>query len=110
MFERAIAIDPNFAMPYYLLGVEYEVAGDMARFREYSTQAFRLIDRVSEFERDQIAPFYYRNTGELDKAIGRHRRHPASESGAGNVPTAAVVATGTTPRPIRATTAGMPAW
>jgi len=35
MFERAIAIDPNFAMAYYFLGVDFEVAGDMARCREY---------------------------------------------------------------------------
>ncbi len=68
-FERAIAIDPNFAMAYYLLGVAYENAGDMARSREYAKKAFRLIGRVSEFERAQIAPYYYRATGEVYKEI-----------------------------------------
>src|SRR5262249_50934626 len=45
-------------------------AGDMARSREYAKQAFRLIDRVSEYERAKITPSYYhRVTGELDKQI-----------------------------------------
>ncbi len=69
LFERAAAIDPNFAMAYYFLGVAFENAGDMARSREYGKQAFRLIDRVSEYERAQIAPYYYRATGELYKEI-----------------------------------------
>jgi tetratricopeptide (TPR) repeat protein len=67
-FERATAIDPNFAMAYMYLGVAYENAGNMARSREYAGQTFRLIDRVSEYERAQIAP-YYRATGEVYKEI-----------------------------------------
>ena len=51
LFERAIAIDPNFAMAYYFLGVAFDNAGDVARSREYAKKAFRLIDRVSEYER-----------------------------------------------------------
>jgi len=49
LLQRAIALDPNFAMAYYLLGVAYDVAGDVAKSREYSRKAFGLIDRVSEF-------------------------------------------------------------
>ena len=41
-----------------------------ARSRPYLKQAFSLIDRVSEYERDWIAvDYYYLVTGELDKAI-----------------------------------------
>jgi len=69
LFERAVAIDPTFAMAYYYLGVGFEQAGDMARARDYAIKAFRLIDRVSTYERDQIAPYYYLATGEADKAI-----------------------------------------
>jgi len=68
-FERAAAIDPNFAMAYFYLGVAFENAGDMERSRENAKQAFRLIDRVSEYERAQIAPYYYRATGEVYKEI-----------------------------------------
>ncbi len=68
-FERAVKLDPNFAMAYYFLGVAFDVAGDIARMRENAEQAFRLIDRVTEHERDSIASFHSLATGELDKAI-----------------------------------------
>jgi eukaryotic-like serine/threonine-protein kinase len=69
LFERAIALDPNFAMAYHYLGVTFENAGDVERSLEYSRRAFGLIDRVSEYERDNIATIYYSYRGESDKAI-----------------------------------------
>ena len=69
LFERAIAIDPNFAMAYYLRGIAYEQAGDMARSAEDANRAYSLVDRVSETERTDITAYYYRFTGELDKEI-----------------------------------------
>jgi eukaryotic-like serine/threonine-protein kinase len=71
--ERAIALDPNFAMAYTLLAGAFQNAGDIGRQREYSDKAFALIDRVSPFERDFIAPLYYNFHGELDKAIDAYR-------------------------------------
>jgi eukaryotic-like serine/threonine-protein kinase len=68
-FERAIAIDPNFAIAYYYLSVAFDNAGDMASSRKYAKQAFRLIDRVSDYERAMIVPAYYRTTGEVYKEI-----------------------------------------
>jgi eukaryotic-like serine/threonine-protein kinase len=68
-FQRAIAIDPNFAIAYYHLSVAFDNAGDMASSRKYAKQAFRLVDRVSEYERAQIVPAYYRVTGEVYKEI-----------------------------------------
>ncbi|MBV8520799.1 MAG: protein kinase, partial [Acetobacteraceae bacterium] len=68
-FERATAIDPNFAMAYFFTGIAYDVAGDLAHSREYAKQAFRFIDHVSEYERDEIAAYYYLTAGEWDKAI-----------------------------------------
>jgi tetratricopeptide (TPR) repeat protein/predicted Ser/Thr protein kinase len=74
LLERATAIDPNFAMAYYYLAFAFDNAGDDARAGEYLKQAFSLIDRVSEYERDDIAPtYYYGATGELDKAIDAHQ-------------------------------------
>jgi DNA-binding winged helix-turn-helix (wHTH) protein/tetratricopeptide (TPR) repeat protein len=69
LFERAIAIDPNFAMAYYLRGIAYEQAGDVDRSTEDSKRAFNLVDRVSETERTDITAYYYRFTGELDKEL-----------------------------------------
>ena len=69
LFERATAIDPNFAMAYYLRGIAYEQAGDVERSTEDAKRAFSLIDRVSDTERTDITAYYYRFTGELDKEI-----------------------------------------
>jgi serine/threonine protein kinase/tetratricopeptide (TPR) repeat protein len=68
-FERAIAIDPNFAIAYYHLSIAFDNAGDMASSRKYAKQAYRLVDRVSDYERAQIVPAYYRATGEVYKEI-----------------------------------------
>jgi DNA-binding winged helix-turn-helix (wHTH) protein/tetratricopeptide (TPR) repeat protein len=73
LFERAIAIDPKFAMAYYLLGVALEQAGDITRSAEYAKQAFLLIDRVSDYERAGITAYYYSATGELDKEIDAYQ-------------------------------------
>ncbi len=67
--QRALTLDPNFAMAYYYLSVAFGNAGDKAREAEYERKAFALIDRVSEFERDNIAGGYYESTDELDKAL-----------------------------------------
>jgi eukaryotic-like serine/threonine-protein kinase len=84
LFERATAIDPNFAMAYFFRGVAVYNAGEDARSREYLKRAFSLIDRVSEYERDYItAEYYYLVTAELDKAIDAWRlsirNYPRSE-------------------------------
>ena len=73
LFERAIALDPNFAMAYQHLSTAFNNAGDAGLEAEYKSKAFALIDRVSEHERDRIAAGYYESTGELDKAIDAYR-------------------------------------
>ncbi len=74
LFERAIALDPNFAMAYYYVAIAFNNAGDTARQVEYDGKAFALIDRVSEYERVAIGGGYYDSTGELDKAMDAYRR------------------------------------
>jgi tetratricopeptide (TPR) repeat protein/predicted Ser/Thr protein kinase len=73
LFERAIALDPNFAAAYGFLSGAFYNAGDTGRSREYVAKSFALIDRVSEFERDSIAAHYYSFNGESDKAIDAFR-------------------------------------
>ena len=72
-FERAIALDPDFAYAYYYLSLSFNNAGDTAKETLYKRKAFTLINRVSEFERVHIAGGYYESTGELDKAIDVYR-------------------------------------
>src|ERR1035441_1510381 len=78
--ERAIDLDPSFAMAYHVLSLAYNNAGNTGREAEYKRKAFALIDRVSEYERDLIGGGYYESTGELEKAIDAYRL------GVGNYP------------------------
>ena len=67
--QRAIELDPNFALGYRIVGGDYNALGQLGRATEYYTRAFELRDHASEREKLSITAAYYRNvTGELDKA------------------------------------------
>jgi eukaryotic-like serine/threonine-protein kinase len=69
-FERALELDPNFAMAYAQLGVTYYSLSEPGRARENFARAFQLRDRTSERENLHISGVYYGyGTGEVDKAI-----------------------------------------
>ena len=67
--QRAIEIDPHFAMAYAALGDDYETLGQPSRAREYTTKAFELREHASDREKLALSAYYYFVvTGELDKA------------------------------------------
>ena len=67
--QRAIELDPNFAMGYAAVGIHYYNLGEPARAGEYLGKAFQLREHASERERMAITANYYSSvTGELDKA------------------------------------------
>src|SRR5579862_1119686 len=67
--QRAIQLDPNFAMGYLAVAEDYFTLGELGRANEYYTKAFELREHASEREKLTIAADYYQNvTGELDKA------------------------------------------
>ena len=66
--QRAIELDPNFAMGYHGVGDDYYSMGQVGRSSEFYTKAFQLREHVSERERLQITLTYYSNvTGEVEK-------------------------------------------
>ena len=68
-FQRSIELDPNFALGYDELGLDYYNLSEVARASEYFRKAFQLRERTSEWEKLAISADYYLNvTGELDKA------------------------------------------
>jgi eukaryotic-like serine/threonine-protein kinase len=68
--QRAIQLDPNFAMGYKAVGGDYGSLGEVGRASEYYTKAFQLREHASEREKLNISADYYRVvTGELDKAV-----------------------------------------
>jgi len=69
LFQRAISIDPKFAMAYAALGLDYGNLGQAALGAENIAKAYELRDRVGEREKFYITSHYYHFvTGELDKA------------------------------------------
>ena len=67
--QRAIELDPNFAMGYEKIGEDYFILAELGRAREYFSKAFELREHVSEREKMVITSAYYLNvTGELEKA------------------------------------------
>ena len=72
--QRAIQLDPNFAMGYMAVGGEYFSLAEPGRASEYLSKAFQLRDHASEREKLALAANYYLNvTGELDKAAQNYQ-------------------------------------
>ncbi|MGB6687409.1 MAG: protein kinase [Terracidiphilus sp.] len=68
--QRAVQLDPNFAMAYRALGYDYYDLGQPERGNEYFRKAYELREHASERERLAITTFYDRHvTGELEKAV-----------------------------------------
>ncbi|HTC57594.1 MAG TPA: protein kinase [Candidatus Sulfotelmatobacter sp.] len=67
--KRAIELDPNFAMAYVGLAVEYSNLGQASLASENAKKAYDLRDRVSDREKYRISAFYFQYvTGEVEKA------------------------------------------
>jgi serine/threonine protein kinase/tetratricopeptide (TPR) repeat protein len=67
--ERAIQLDPNFALDYSELGNDYSSLSELGLASEYYTKAFQLREHASEQEKLTINAHYYADvTGELEKA------------------------------------------
>jgi serine/threonine protein kinase/tetratricopeptide (TPR) repeat protein len=69
VFQRAIQLDPNFAMAYAMLGTSYANIAEPGLSAQAARKAYELRDRVSEVEKFYIESHYYEMaTGDLDKA------------------------------------------
>jgi predicted Zn-dependent protease/predicted Ser/Thr protein kinase len=69
LFQRAIRLDPNFAMAYASLGTSYGNLGETSLGAENTRKAYELRERVSEREKFYIESHYYSIvTGDLEKA------------------------------------------
>ena len=68
-FNRAVELDPKFAMAYAWIASIYSDLNEVGRGAENARKAYDLRERVSEREKFSIEGTYYlRTTGELEKA------------------------------------------
>jgi len=89
-YKRATDMDPNFAVAWLGLALQYANTSQPGLAAECLSTAFALSNRVSEDERARITYFYYQIvTGELEKAIeGQEayvRSYPRAARGPGNL-------------------------
>jgi len=89
-YKRATEMDPNFAVAWLGLALQYANTSQPGLAAECLSKAFALSNRVSEDERARITYFYYQIvTGELEKAIeGQEayvRSYPRAARGPGNL-------------------------
>jgi DNA-binding winged helix-turn-helix (wHTH) protein/tetratricopeptide (TPR) repeat protein len=76
--QRAIELDPNFAMAYEAAGIHYCNLAEPARASQYLGKAFQLREHASQRERLKITAGYYSSvTGELDKAAQSYQEQIA---------------------------------
>jgi tetratricopeptide (TPR) repeat protein len=69
LFQRAILLDPNFAMAYASLGTSYSNLKETGLAAENTRKAYESRERVSERERFYIESHYYEFvTGDLEQA------------------------------------------
>ncbi|MGB9234931.1 MAG: protein kinase [Terriglobales bacterium] len=68
-YQRAVEIDPNFAMAYARLGTVYSNLQQTQLSEQNRQKAFELRDRASEREKLYIMSHYYADSGQLDKGI-----------------------------------------
>ena len=88
--QRAIQLDPNFAMGYWAVGSAYASLAEIERASEYYTKAFQLREHASEREKLLINADYYQTvTGELDKAAQTYQEkiesYPRESAAYGNL-------------------------
>jgi Flp pilus assembly protein TadD len=70
LFQRAISLDPDFAVAYNSLAVSYSNLGESIIAVKNGHKAYELRGRVTERERLQIeATYYYFVIGDLQKAL-----------------------------------------
>jgi eukaryotic-like serine/threonine-protein kinase len=71
-YQRAVELDPNFALAYARLGTIYNNLNDQDQAQRNQGKAFELRDRTSERERLYITAHYYMDRGQLDKGLAAY--------------------------------------
>jgi serine/threonine protein kinase/predicted Zn-dependent protease len=62
LMEKAIALDPEFAMAYRSIAVAYDNMGYKAESKKFIEKALQYSDRISDRERYRIRGFYFRQS------------------------------------------------
>jgi eukaryotic-like serine/threonine-protein kinase len=73
LFRKAVELDPNFAIAHEYLAIAYEQLGDLFRAGKSYSDASRLVDHVTERERQKILGDFYLFNRDYDEAIQHYQ-------------------------------------
>jgi eukaryotic-like serine/threonine-protein kinase len=74
LFQRAIELDPNFAMAYNYLAISYDHLAENEKAAFYQSRAYELRDRVSEREKLLItSSYHWLVTGDSEKETATYQ-------------------------------------
>ncbi len=90
LMERAITLDPQFAMAYRSMAMSYNNLGLWAERTKYVRKAMEFTDRLSDRERYMIeGDFYYESEETFDKSIEAYEKllklYPDDSTAANNL-------------------------
>jgi len=71
-YQRAIELDPNFALAYARLGTAFSNFGASQMAEQYQAKAFELRNRTSERENMYITAHYYADHGDLTRGMAAY--------------------------------------
>ena len=75
MLEKAVSVDPDFAMAYRTLGIAHSFLGNADKQRENFQKALELRDRVSDREKYIIqGTYYFESEKTWDRAIEAYQK------------------------------------
>jgi eukaryotic-like serine/threonine-protein kinase len=90
LYERAIALDPNFTSAYGRIATVYANGNQEQKAVEYMNKAYALRERVSDRERFDLDSFYHWIvSGDLDKEMANnelaHQSYPRDDRSANDL-------------------------
>jgi tetratricopeptide (TPR) repeat protein/tRNA A-37 threonylcarbamoyl transferase component Bud32 len=72
ILTRAIELDPDFGVGYYLLGVVARNTGNVQEAEQYVNEALKHLDGMTERERYSTRGMYYRLTGDYRQCVAEY--------------------------------------
>jgi eukaryotic-like serine/threonine-protein kinase len=78
-YQRAVELDPSFAMGYAAVAEQYSTLGELGRANGFLSKAFQLRQHASEWEKLRIEANYYSSViGDLNKATAAYQEEADS--------------------------------
>jgi tetratricopeptide (TPR) repeat protein/tRNA A-37 threonylcarbamoyl transferase component Bud32 len=76
-FQRAVELDPKFGLGYQGLAIMSRNLGRQQEAEQYSTEALKYLDGMTDRERFGVRAYYYRMTGDYQGCVKEYGEYTA---------------------------------